>query len=535
MPGVVCTDHQHDGLRVKSVQLSVVDAPQHILRVVARKAEIQGRIDSLQAQQTQLENEYNQLEQKKAQLEQTMTAKEAAVKEQDTAMQKAQEKMDAAMQALTEENPEIKQALENDEQLKTLQKEVEDLEKQVGEKEQHIAKIDAKIAEVEAQNENVQALREDEADQAFQKAAKDAGADIEGSIESTQESVAKDKYGKSYDQLTEDEKRAIEVEVDGQVTTATMEWAKDKLKDDPNNKEAKAVLEKGQANLDAQKGVTFCSLSHAIDAMPRGMRDGASEAMEKAIEAAEANGEDANLAAMNALSKFAKENMNSADLDDEGRAAMKELGLKTDDYAKTLERDNEGYNLLVEAGLAEADETRNKATDETSALFAQVKTGAMSQNIASMLEAMKAMVGMHEGNSADAAKINAITKKSGINCQTTPWCAAYAMNMLKDYGVLDSSTCSNINYCPTIRNWAREQGLWEGRGNGYIPQAGDAILFDWNGDGTAQHIGIVSGYDPDTGTIYTIEGNSSNSVREKSYSINQGCVMGFVNCGKQQK
>ena len=501
----------------------------------AKKAELESKINKLNAEKSQLEAEFTKLQQTKADLEKTKTDKKAEVTKQDGLMQEAQKKMDDAMKALTEESPEVKEALEKDEQLKALQKEVDDLEKQVTEKQAHIDKIDSKIAEVEAQDENVQAMREEEADQAFQKAAKEAGADIEGSIEKTQEAVAQDKYGKAYDDLTEDEKRAIEVEVDGQVTTETMQWAKDRLKEDPENKEAKAVLEKGQVNLDAQKDAAFCGISHAIDKMPRGMRDGASEAMEEAIKKAEDEGKDANAAAMEALSKFVSENKDSADLDDEGRAAMKELGIKTDDYAKTLQNESEGYDMLVDAGLAEADPSRLKATDETSALYAQVKTGAMSQNIASMLEAMKGMVGLSEHNSSDAAKINEITRKSGINCQTTPWCAAYAMNMLKDFGVLDSSTCSNINYCPTIRSWAKDQGLWENRGNGYAPQPGDAILFDWNGNGTAQHIGVVSRYDPETGTIYTIEGNSSDSVREKSYSINQSCVMGFINCGKQQQ
>jgi hypothetical protein len=154
------------------------------------------------------------------------------------------------------------------------------------------------------------------------------------------------------------------------------------------------------------------------------------------------------------------------------------------------------------------------------------------QGVNDMLAAMGSMVGMSEHNNGDAAQINAITQKSGINCQTTPWCAAYAMNMLKDYGVLDSSSCDNINYCPTIRNWAKSQNLWEGRGSGYTPNPGDAILFDWNGDGTAQHIGVVERVE--NGKVYTIEGNSSDSVARRSYDLNSGNVMGYINCSAQR-
>lgn len=148
-----------------------------------------------------------------------------------------------------------------------------------------------------------------------------------------------------------------------------------------------------------------------------------------------------------------------------------------------------------------------------------------------MLSAMGSMVGLSEHNSSDASQINSITKESGIDCQTTPWCAAYAMNMLQDYGVLDSSSCSNINYCPTIKNWAQDQGLWEGGKNGYTPAPGDAILFDWGKDGTSDHVGIVEKVAD--GKVYTIEGNSSDSVRRKTYDLGSGVIMGYVNVRAQ--
>ena len=65
-----------------------------------------------------------------------------------------------------------------------------------------------------------------------------------------------------------------------------------------------------------------------------------------------------------------------------------------------------------------------------------------NKGVSGLLSDAGAMVGMTE--SGNAAQINKITKKSGINCQTTPWCAAWAMNMLKDHGVLDTSSCSNL-------------------------------------------------------------------------------------------
>ena len=68
----------------------------------------------------------------------------------------------------------------------------------------------------------------------------------------------------------------------------------------------------------------------------------------------------------------------------------------------------------------------------------------------------------------------------------------------------------------------------------YIPKKGDIIFFDWNGDwngtlptviGPADHIGIVQRVENDK--IITIEGNSSNKVAERSYSMDSCNVIGF--------
>ncbi len=168
------------------------------------------------------------------------------------------------------------------------------------------------------------------------------------------------------------------------------------------------------------------------------------------------------------------------------------------------------------------------STGSTSSVGNNGNYGA-NKGVSGLLADAGAMVGMTE--QSNAASINKITKKSGINCQTTPWCAAWAMNMLKDHGVLDTSSCSNVNYCPTIVNWAKKENIWAGRGS-YTPQAGDAILFDWQGDGTSDHIGIVEKVE--NGKVYTIEGNSSDSVARRSYSLSSSKVMGYINCAAQK-
>jgi peptidoglycan hydrolase-like protein with peptidoglycan-binding domain len=63
-------------------------------------------------------------------------------------------------------------------------------------------------------------------------------------------------------------------------------------------------------------------------------------------------------------------------------------------------------------------------------------------------------------------------------------------------------------YVPFLEDHLKAVGQWKGRSN---PQPGDLVLFDWNGDGVPDHVGIVKQVNGD-GTIETIEGNTGNPV-----------------------
>lgn len=141
-----------------------------------------------------------------------------------------------------------------------------------------------------------------------------------------------------------------------------------------------------------------------------------------------------------------------------------------------------------------------------------------------MLKRAGSMVGLHE--SRNRAEIQELTGKSGINPATTPWCAAFAMNLIDQHNLLDLDGLSNRNYCPTIESWARGKGIY-GTPDKYKPKSGDAILFDWDGKGgTPDHIGLVEKIK--NGKVYTIEGNSSDSVKRNVYSLNDPRIDGYV-------
>ncbi len=54
---------------------------------------------------------------------------------------------------------------------------------------------------------------------------------------------------------------------------------------------------------------------------------------------------------------------------------------------------------------------------------------------------------------------------------------------------------------------------------------GDAIFFDWDLDGAADHVGLVIGRDANR--VYTVEGNSGDACKIKSYHLNYPCIKGY--------
>jgi len=104
------------------------------------------------------------------------------------------------------------------------------------------------------------------------------------------------------------------------------------------------------------------------------------------------------------------------------------------------------------------------------------------------------------------------------------YCADFASWVLTQAGA-----GLNEPWCPSIINKLAASGNWKGRNN---PEPGDLVLFDWNHDGAADHVGLVKAVNGN-GTITTIEGNTGGGpfgqegVREKTRTWD--FIMGFGN------
>lgn len=61
-------------------------------------------------------------------------------------------------------------------------------------------------------------------------------------------------------------------------------------------------------------------------------------------------------------------------------------------------------------------------------------------------------------------------------------------------------------------DWFHARGQF--RDASYVPAAGDIIFFDWENDGTIDHVGIVESVT--NGVVNTVEGNSGDKVARKN-------------------
>ena len=103
------------------------------------------------------------------------------------------------------------------------------------------------------------------------------------------------------------------------------------------------------------------------------------------------------------------------------------------------------------------------------------------------------------------------------------WCACFVSWCADQCGYLENGIIPKFSLCSDGVNWFRGNGQWQGRN--YEPAAGDIIFFDWGGDGTIDHVGIVEKCE--NGMVYTIEGNSGDVCRQQCYPVGSGSIYGY--------
>ena len=107
------------------------------------------------------------------------------------------------------------------------------------------------------------------------------------------------------------------------------------------------------------------------------------------------------------------------------------------------------------------------------------------------------------------------------------WCACFVSWCANKCGYISSGIIPKFSGCINGVDWFKDRGQWIG--NSFEPSPGMIIFFDWDDedgqDGNADHVGIVEKVE--NGRVYTIEGNTSDSCRQRSYPVGYYQILGY--------
>lgn len=109
------------------------------------------------------------------------------------------------------------------------------------------------------------------------------------------------------------------------------------------------------------------------------------------------------------------------------------------------------------------------------------------------------------------------------------WCACFVSWCANQCGYIDAGIIPKFSGCESGISWFKQRSQWAD--NSIAPTPGMIIFFDWENeesgglDGRADHVGIVEKVE--NGRVYTIEGNTANSCRERSYPLGHFEILGY--------
>ena len=106
------------------------------------------------------------------------------------------------------------------------------------------------------------------------------------------------------------------------------------------------------------------------------------------------------------------------------------------------------------------------------------------------------------------------------------WCAVFVDWCIYNACGLDSNYAQAVKYytgpygagCQFAAEYYKAAGQWY-----HDPEPGDQVFFGWNG--SYQHTGLVEKVVDNV--VYTIEGNSNDMVRRRSYALSDSYILGY--------
>ena len=191
-------------------------------------------------------------------------------------------------------------------------------------------------------------------------------------------------------------------------------------------------------------------------------------------------------------------------------------------YVDYVDGGVEGFNLGQTA-------LNPRGTTGQTGLSPRVDSGQRDR----VLRAAASLVGVRGGSAAHQQLVNDYNSVRPLPVgyavkNTDDWCDVFVTTIFQREGLSDlvGRECGVERHIQIFKRL----GIWNEDG-GSTPKAGDIITFNWDQDsqpnnGFADHIGIVESVS--NGIIHTIEGNSNDQVRRKTYRIGHGNIRGFA-------
>lgn len=152
-----------------------------------------------------------------------------------------------------------------------------------------------------------------------------------------------------------------------------------------------------------------------------------------------------------------------------------------------------------------------------------VQIPAGSSAGAGALAAARSQLGVREATGNN----DGIPSQRYMNGRREPWCANFVSWAFRQAGTPLPGNQRAIASVQRMEDEMKAAGKFMPRGAG-TPQPGDVIFFANRGNsdaGRGRHVGIVDRVE--NGRVYTVEGNSGNAVRARSYDLNNARISGY--------
>lgn len=146
--------------------------------------------------------------------------------------------------------------------------------------------------------------------------------------------------------------------------------------------------------------------------------------------------------------------------------------------------------------------------------------------IDSIIETAKSYLGTREGSEAHEEIISLYNRARYSDAyqmtMNDPWCCAFVVAMFEANGMSD--IIPGYAACDQMISIFTKWGRYYSRSVRAVNK-GDIVFYDWNGDLSADHVGIV--VQNQFGDLSVIEGNKSDSVAYRNINSMDRCILGY--------